>query len=632
MSFLFNRAVEAHRSGRVSEAEALYREIIASDPRNFDALHLLGIVCSETGKVSDADKFFRQALAIDPNFPPCFVNYGFYLLKQSRFSQALECFDKALALFPNFAQAWLGRGNVMRELGRNDEAFAAYSNAISLDPNMAEAHAGCGNMLAALRRYDEAIKSYDKALAIAPGIEFVESQRLHCKMRLCDWTNFRFELHRLREGGKTRKLDAHPFEFLSMSSSEQEQLDTAKAWVARKYPRADTPVWRGETYKHDRIRVAYVSSDFREHAVSYLAAGMFECHDKSRFEVTAVSIGVNDGSDMRRRLENSFEHFIDASKLGDDEIASRIAKAQVDILVDMNGFTHGCRTGIFARRPSPVQVNYLGYPGTMGANYIDYLIADRVLVSPAHQAFYAEKLVYMPDCYQANDAKRAISQKNMTRAEVGLPKAATVFCCFNNNHKIMPDVFDSWMRILGRVDNSVLWLFEDNASVVVNLKKEAAARGIDPVRIIFAQRMAPPEHLARHRLADLFLDTLPYNAHTTASDSLWAGVPVVTRIGETFAGRVAASILNAVGLPELVVETRQAYEELAIELASNREKLSGLRKKLADNLSATPLFDTRRYTQSIELAYVEMHRRSQGGLAPETIDLHTSILSGASPA
>jgi len=631
MSFLFNRAVEAHRSGRVSEAEALYREIIAGDPRNFDALHLLGIVCSDTGKVSDADKFFRQALAIDPNFPPCFVNYGFYLLKQSRFSEALQCFDKALALFPNFAQAWLGRGNVTRELGRNDEAFAAYSKAISLDPNMAEAHAGCGNMLAALRRYDEAIKSYDKALAIAPGIEFVESQRLHCKMRLCDWTNFRVELHRLREGGKARKSDAHPFEFLSMSSSEQEQLDTAKAWVARKYPRAGTPVWRGKTYKHDRIRVAYVSADFREHAVSYLAAGMFECHDKSRFEVTAVSIGANDGSDMRRRLENSFKHFIDASKLGDDEIASLIAKAQIDILVDMNGFTHGCRTGIFARRPSPVQVSYLGYPGTMGTDYVDYLIADRVLVPPAHQALYAEKLVYMPDCYQANDAKRAISQKKMTRAEVGLPEAATVFCCFNNNHKIMPDVFDSWMRILGRVNNSVLWLFEDNASVVINLNKEAVARGIDPTRIIFAQRMTPSEHLARHRLADLFLDTLPYNAHTTASDSLWAGVPVLTRIGETFAGRVAASILKAVGLPELVVETSQAYEDLAIELATNREKLSGLRKKLADNLSTTPLFDTRRYTRNIESAYAEMHRRTQAGLAPEAIDLYTSIFSGARP-
>jgi protein O-GlcNAc transferase len=631
MTFLFNRAVEAHRSGRISEAETLYREIIASDPRNFDALHLLGIVCSETGKVQDADKFFRKAITIDPNFPPCYVNYGFYLLKQSRFSEALECFDKALALFPNFAQAWLGRGNVMRELGRNDEAFAAYSKAISLDPNMAEAHAGCGNMLAALKRYDEAIKAYDRALAIAPSLEFVESERLHCKMRLCDWTNFHYELQRLTGNSKTRKMDAHPFEFLSMSSSEQEQLDCAKAWVARKYPGADTPIWRGETYRHDRIRVAYVSSDFREHAVSYLAAGMFECHDKSRFEVTAVSIGVNDGSDMRRRLESSFEHFIDASKLGDDEIASRIAKAQIDILVDMNGFTHGCRTGIFARRPSPVQVNYLGYPGTIGADYIDYLIADRVLVPPAHQAFYAEKLVYMPDCYQANDAKRAISQKNTTRAEVGLPEAATVFCCFNNNHKIMPDVFDSWMRILGRVNNSVLWLFEDNASVVINLKKEAAARGIDPARIIFAQRMAPSEHLARHRLADLFLDTLPYNAHTTASDSLWAGVPVLTRIGETFAGRVAASILKAVGLPELVVETSQSYEDFAIELATNREKLSGLRKKLADNLSTTPLFDTRRYTRNIESAYAEMHRRTQAGLAPEAIDLYTSIFSGARP-
>ena len=631
MTFLFNRAVEAHRSGRISEAESLYREIIASDPRNFDALHLLGIVCSETGKVQDADKFFRNAIAIDPNFPPCYVNYGFYLLKQSRFSEALECFDKALALFSNFAQAWLGRGNVTRELGRNDEAFAAYSKAISLDPNMAEAHAGCGNMLAALKRYDEAIKAYDRALAIAPGLEFVESQRLHCKMRLCYWSNFYIYLQRLTGANKTTKLDTHPFEFLSMSSSEQEQLDSAKAWVARKYPGADTPIWRGETYKHDRIRVAYVSSDFREHAVSYLAAGMFECHDKSRFEVTAVSIGANDGSDMRRRLESSFEHFIDASKLSDDEVASRIATAEIDILVDMNGFTHGCRTGIFARRPSPVQVSYLGYPGTMGTDYVDYLIADRVSVPPAHQALYAEKLVYMPDCYQANDAKRAISQKNMTRAELGLPEAATVFCCFNNNHKIMPDVFDSWMRILGRVDNSVLWLFEDNASVVVNLKKEAAARGIDPARIIFAQRMVPSEHLARHRLADLFLDTLPYNAHTTASDSLWAGVPVLTRVGETFAGRVAASILNAVGLPELVVETSQAYEDLAVELATKGEKLSGLRKKLADNLSTTPLFDTRRYTRDIESAYAEMHRRTQAGLAPEAIDLYTSIFSGARP-
>jgi len=496
---------------------------------------------------------------------------------------------------------------------------------------MAEAHAGCGNMLAALKRYDEAIKAYDRALAIAPSLEFVESERLHCKMRVCDWTNFHIELQRLTGNSKTRKLDVHPFEFLSMSSSEQEQLASAKAWVARKYPRADTSVRRGETYRHDRIRVAYVSSDFREHAVSYLAAGMFECHDKSRFEVTAVSIGANDGSDMRRRLESSFEHFIDASKLSDDEVASRIATAEIDILVDMNGFTHGCRTGIFARRPSPVQVNYLGYPGTMGTDYVDYLIADRVLVPPAHQVFYAEKLVYMPDCYQANDAKRAISQKNMTRAEVGLPEAATVFCCFNNNHKIMPDVFDSWMRILGRVNNNVLWLFEDNASVVINLKKEAAARGIDPARIIFAQRMAPSEHLARHRLADLFLDTLPYNAHTTASDSLWAGVPVLTRVGETFAGRVAASILNAVGLPELVVETSQAYEDLAIELATSREKLSGLRKKLAEGISTTPLFDTRRYTRNIELAYAEMHRRSQAGLAPEAIDLYTSIFSGARP-
>lgn len=625
MTFLFNRAVEAHRSGRISEAEALYREIIVGDPRNFDALHLLGIVCSETGKVQEADKFFREALAIDPNFPPCYVNYGFYLLKQSRFNQALECFDRAIALFPNFAQAWLGRGNAMREFGRNDEAFSAYSKAISLDPNMAEAHAGCGNMLAALRRYDEAINAYDKALVVAPGLEFVESERLHCKMRLCDWDNFNIYLQRLTGPGEARKPNAHPFAFLSMSSSAQEQLDSAKAWVARKYPTADVPIWRGETYKHDRIRLAYVSSDFREHATSYLAAGMFECHDKFRFEVTAVALGAEDRSDMRRRLQSSFEHFIDASTLSDDETASRIAKSQIDVLVDLNGFTHGCRPGVFARRPSPVQVSYLGYPGTMGADYIDYLIADRVVIPPSQQAFYGEKIVYMPDCYQVNDSKRAISQQLTTRAEHGLPEETTIFCCFNNNYKITPDVFDSWMRIIGKVENSVLWLLEDNASVAVNLKQEAASRGIDPARIVFAQRMALPEHLARHRLADLFLDTLPYNAHTTASDSLWAGVPVLTRIGETFAGKVAASVLNAVGLPELVVETSQAYEDLAIDLAIHPEKLRGIKRKLADNLSTAPLFDTQRFTRNIEVAYIEMYRRSQAGLAPEKIDVANQV-------
>ena len=621
MTLLFNRAVEAHRSGRISEAETLYREIISGDPKNFDALHLLGIVCSERGKVQDADKFFREALAIDPNFPPCYVNYGFYLLKQRRFVEALECFDRAIGLFPSFAQAWLGRGNVMRELGRGDDAFAAYNRAIALDPNIAEAHAGCGNMLSALRRYDEAIKAYDKALAIAPGIEFVESERLHCKMRLCDWSNFSSELQHLTGQAKTGKLDAHPFEFLSMSNSAQEQLECAKTWISRKYAASTTPGWRGEIYNHDRIRVAYVSSDFREHAVSYLAAGMFECHDKTKFEVTAIAIGADDASDMRQRLKDSFERFIDAGTLSDDEIAPRITKAQIDILVDLNGFTDGCRTGIFARRPSPIQVNYLGYPGTMGADYIDYLIADGVVVPPSHQAFYAEKLVYMPGCYQVNDAKRLISEKSMTRAEFEIPEGSIVFCCFNNNYKITPEVFGSWMQILGKVENSVLWLLEDNASVVVNLKREAQTRGVSPQRIVFAQRMSLPEHLARHRLADLFLDTLPYNAHTTASDALWAGLPVLTRIGETFAGRVAASILNAVGLPELIVETPQAYESLAVELATHPEKLIEIRKRLTENLSTKSLFDTQRYTRNIEAAYTEMHRRYQAGLPFEKIDV-----------
>ena len=349
--------------------------------------------------------------------------------------------------------------------------------------------------------------------------------------------------------------------------------------------------------------------------------GVIECHDRSLYEITALSCGSDDGSDLRRRLQASFERFIDVQTNSDEQIAKLVKDMEIDILVDLMGYTTDSRTGVFARRPSPIQVNYFGYPGTMGAAYIDYLIADRVVAPSSHEAFYAEKLVYMPDCYQINDAMRSISTKSVTRADIGLPEDAMIFCCFNNNYKITRDVFESWMRILAKAEKSILWLLEENSSAVVNLKREAVRCGINPERIVFAQRMALSDHLARHRLADLFLDTLPYNAHTTASDSLKAGVPVLTRVGEAFAGRVAASILNAVGLPELVVETPQAYEELAIELATHPKKLIEIKKQLADNISTKPFFDTQRYTRNIETAYMTMYRRYQMGLAPEKIDV-----------
>jgi predicted O-linked N-acetylglucosamine transferase (SPINDLY family) len=348
---------------------------------------------------------------------------------------------------------------------------------------------------------------------------------------------------------------------------------------------------------------------------------MIEGQDRERFEVVGISLHAEDRSPIGQRINQAFDKLIDVSRLNDIEAAKLIRELEIDIAIDLNGHTRNSRPNIFAWRAAPMQVNYLGFPATTGADYIDYLIADCTLVPESCRAHYTEKIVYLPDSYQVNDARRPISDKNFTRAECNLPEKAFVFCCFNNNYKILPDVFDCWMRILRRVDGSVLWLLEDNEIAALNLKKAAAERGIDAGRLVFASRMPLPEHLARHRLAALFLDTIPYNAHTTASDALWAGLPVLTQIGETFAGRVAASVLNAVGLPELITATPQAYEDLAVELAADSEKLAAISAKLANNRLTKPLFDTRLFTRHIEAAYSAMYQRYQAGLPPECISV-----------
>jgi len=507
MALLFNQALQAHQNGRISEAEALYRKIISDDPKNFDALHLLGVLCSNIGKNQDADNFFRAALSIDSTFPPCYLNYGFYLHKQRRLDEAIECFDKALALFPNFGDAWLGRGNVLRELKRYDDALAAYNKAIALKPNLAEAYAGCGSMFAGLKRYAEAIAAYDKVLTLKPDLEFVEGERLHCKMRMCDWNNFAIEYQRLVAADK--RINSQPFDFLSISSSAREQLECAKFWLSKKCPAADRPIWKGEVYKHDKIRVAYVSADFRQHPMSYLIAGFIEGQSRERFDLTGISLQPEDTSEIGQRMKHAFGNFIDVSKMDDDKIASLIRELEIDIAIDLNGYTQNSRPNIFARRPAPLQVSYMGFPGTMGADYIDYVIADRTVMPVENASWFSEKIVWLPDTYWVIDQKLAIGPRIPSRAEAGLPDSAFVFSCFNQTYKMLPDIFDCWMRILKRVDKSVLWLLEDNTTAANNLRKEAARRGVDPDRLVFAPRIPSAEHLARHACADLFLDTLP---------------------------------------------------------------------------------------------------------------------------
>jgi protein O-GlcNAc transferase len=378
---------------------------------------------------------------------------------------------------------------------------------------------------------------------------------------------------------------------------------------ARRYVQdqpAYPPLWQGEVYAHDRLRIAYLSADFNEHPTAYLTAGLFEHHDKSRFEITALSFGQNDNSPARRRLEAAFEHFIDVGDNSDQEIATLVRRSEIDIAVDLMGFTKDNRLGVLARCAAPIQVNYLGYPGTMGAPYMDYILADATVIPADHDAFYAERVVRLPGTYQINDNRRAMSQRTPTRGDCGLPQNAFVFCCFNNPQKILPEIFDIWMRLLRTTKGSVLWLFAGNAKAVANLRVEAEKRGVAPERLIFAPKASVADHLARHRLADLCLDTLPYNAHTTASDALWACLPVVTCLGETFAGRVAASLLKAIGLDALITHTLGEYETLALRLSRDPAYLAMLKDTLKRNRDRCLLFDTQSATRHIEAAYLTM--------------------------
>jgi protein O-GlcNAc transferase len=604
---------------RHDEAIAAFQKALTLKPELTNAWHGYGKSLFSLHRYDEALIAYGKALSLDSHLEEVWLGRGNVLSELNRFEEALESYDKALALKPEWAEALLGRGNVFRGLKDYKSAFSAYDKALELKPDLENAWLGRGNVLTQFKRYDEAFAAYDKALALKPGLLGIEGTRLHSKMHLCNWESFESDCNHLIGSVRNNKQNTDPFVFLGISSSVEDQYNCARLWVSRQHPPANQPFWKGEIYKHNKIRIGYVSADFREHATSHLMAGLFENHNKSEFNITAISTGPNDNSPMRRRLEDSFENFVDARVLSDPEVAKQIRTAEIDILVDLKGFTQGARTNIFARRPAPIQVNYLGYPGTMGASYIDYIIGDPILIPASQQNSYTEKLVYLPNSYQANDTKRNVSEKMFTREECGLPNGNLVFCCFNSNYKIVPAVFDCWMRILIKVPGSVLWLLEDNATAAINLKREAELRGVSAERLVFAKRMPLPDHLARHRLADLFLDTLPYNAHTTASDALWAGLPVLTQLGETFAGRVAASLLNAIGLPELITKTPEEYERMAIDLAMHTERLATIKHKLAENRLTTPLFDTKRFTQHIEAAYIAMYTGYQTGMAPNHI-------------
>ena len=641
-------------SNRLTEALQQYDTLIQLRPDCAEGYYKRGNVYNRMGRWPEALAEYDRAVALNPDYAYAFCNRGTVLERLKRWGEALSSYDRALALNPNDAFAHYNRASVLRELQRPEEALASYDQAIALNGGYVEAYVNRGHLLHKSGRHEQAAASYSKAIelcpyplqtppgavaALQPEQKFLLGQKRFVLLQVCDWRGLSADIEQIAAGLQRQLPVIFPIPALAMLSDSSLQRAAAECWAREAAPpdpalgpiatrpraaqdlRPEQGSRSAQGSRSERIRVGYFSSDYRMHPVAYLAAGLFEQHDRSRFELIAFSFGPETQDPMRVRTSKAFDRFIDINARSDVEVATLARELKIDIAVDLNGVTEHSRTKVFALRAAPLQVNYLGYAGTMGAPYMDYLIADGVVVPRARQRDCVEKIIYLPGSFMPFDSGYAISARTFTREELGLPRTGVVFCCFNNTFKFTPEIFATWMRILQRREGSVLWLSYVNATAANNLKQTAVRSGIDERRLIFATRLESlPEHLARLRVADLFLDTFPYNAHATSMDALWAGLPVLTCGGASFASRVASSLLSAVGLPELVTRSLQEYEELALSLSAQPERLVRIRDILARNRLTSSLFDTTQYVKKLETAYEAIYNRHLSGAPPDHIN------------
>ena len=642
------------RNNNYPFAAAILKKIIEVDFSNSKANELLAYVESNQGNHELAHQLLMRSCQDKQASANAFYYLGSSFLKKNQFQEAKDCFtkaldkagdffeglhdlatacaslgekedalvnyQKALALRNDSYEVFYNLGKIFDALKFHDKALDAYEHAIKLNPDFAEAWFNKGCALNDLKRYPEAIEAFRRSITIEPEsiANWDYGGMLFALTTTCSWADLS-KNEDLIKGLLSHKKGFNPFFSLAFIDDPVFHKKEAVGFVEDKFHQKDDLGKLPRQSKKDKIRIGYFSADFHNHATAYLIAEMLELHDKDRFEIHAFSFGPAMGDAMRQRCVNAVDHFHDVTKLSDQAIAKLARDLEIDIAIDLKGHTQDGRIGIFALRAAPIQISYLGYPGTTGADYIDYVVADPLVIPETHQNFYTEKIIYLPNSYQVNDSKRAISKKVFSKSELGLPEKGFIFCCFNASYKISPSTFDGWCRILKKVEGSVLWLFEGNPSAKENLIKEAATRGIESHRLVFSGHIENSEHLARQCLADLFLDTFPYNAHTTSSDALWSGLPVLALVGQSFASRVSASLLTAIGLPELITQTQEEYENLAIELATNSEKLSAIKNQLKANLLTEPLFNTQLFTRHLEAAYDEAYQRYQDDLSPDNI-------------
>lgn len=604
---LMTLAVGHLQNGDLDSAEKLLKQSLKVAPKNSEALRLLGVTFAFKKDLQQALKMLDKAIKVDPNNWLAHSNRGNVLKDLNKFDAALKSYDRTIALQPNYAEVYNNKGNLYQDLKQYEAAVKSYDKAIALQSNYAEAYSNAGNALKKLNLLDLALTAYEKAMDLGDGNELALAAYLSCKMQLCDWNGISERLQKIENGDILRKDLFYPFHILSICNSPQIIKDVTQSYMSAEYPAKSDLGGFDKPARKEKIRLGYFSADFRNHAVSFLIAGLIEAHNRDKFELIAFSMGSDESDEMRERLKISFDEFIDISTKSDLEVAKLARNMHIDIAIDLGGITQNARPSIFAYRAAPIQIGYLGYLGTMAAPYYDYIIADEVIIPAEYRDAYSEKIIYLPS-YQANDPKREISDRVFTREEFGIPKESFVYCCFNNNYKFTPAVLDSWSRILLHVDKSIMLLHAESETVKQNLRSEFSARGIDSSQIFFAERLPRAEYLSRYRIADLFLDTSPYNAGTTASDALWAGLPVLTFLGRTFSARMGGSLLRAVGLPELICDSQKAYEDLAIALGLDPVRCANVKEKLATNRLNSPLFDIKIFSENLELGLIQAYK------------------------
>jgi protein O-GlcNAc transferase len=616
-----NLGVTLQQLGRVDEALDSYARALELAPQYPEALRNRGSALCRLGSLQAACASYREALALHPGDAIACTGLGLALQRSGDLPGALASYQRALAIDPAYWEVHYQLANLLRERGESGQALASYARALAARPDHAPAWLQQGATLQELGRSAEAYQSFTRALRLDPQLPWLYGYWLSARLQLCEWDGLETHLAELLARVGAAECAAPPFTLVTLTDRPRLQRRAAELWAQQVCPPCTQLPPIGARAASGRIRLGYLSADFHVHATAVLAEELFRRHDRRRFEVVALHFGNGPRDEMTRHLSAAFDRYLDVREQSDLQIARLCRELQIDIAVDLKGFTQDQRAGIFAHRAAPLQVSYLGYPGTLGTGYIDYLIADATVIPERHRDCYAEKILYLPYSYQVNSRSRPIAGDCGSRAQHGLPAQGLVLCCFNNVYKITPAVFDVWMRVLQRVPDSVLWLLDGGEVARGNLQAAARARAVDPGRLIFAARASLPQHLGRHAAADLFVDTLPCNAHTTASDALWAGLPVLTCAGESFASRVGASLLGAIDLSELVTHSLAQYEQRLLELATQPARLAQLRARLAANRLTTPLFDIERYTQHLESAYEQIYERYQTGLPPAHVVL-----------